>query len=59
VSGVGSAVVQDAREALVRLGYRPAEAARLVESIRADADTTEELVRAALRHAARQAEATS
>lgn len=47
----------EAEGALVSLGYRPAEAARLVQSVRAEGDTAEALVRAALRQAARQAEA--
>ncbi len=59
VSGVGSAAVQEAQEALVVLGYRPAEAARLVDSVKSQGDTVEALVRAALRHAGRQAEAAS
>jgi Holliday junction DNA helicase RuvA len=51
--------VQEAERALVRLGYRPAEATRLVATIKAEADTAEDLVRAALKRVARQAEAAS
>lgn len=51
--------VQEAERALVQLGYRPPEAARLVASIRAEADSAEDLVRAALRRVARQTEAAS
>jgi Holliday junction DNA helicase RuvA len=51
--------VQEAERALVRLGYRPTEAARLVATIKAEADTAEDLVRAALKRVARQAEAAS
>lgn len=57
--GEGGAALEEAEKALVALGYRPAEASRLVESIKGEGDTTEELVRAALRRVARQAEATS
>jgi len=46
----------EAEDALVALGYRPAEAARMVDGVRDDGETTEDLVRAALRRAARQAE---
>ncbi|HEX7036434.1 MAG TPA: Holliday junction branch migration protein RuvA [Pseudomonadales bacterium] len=57
--GEGGFALEEAEKALVALGYRPAEASRLVESIKGEGDTTEELVRAALRRVARQAEATS
>ncbi|MEQ8859661.1 MAG: Holliday junction branch migration protein RuvA [Pseudomonadales bacterium] len=53
---------QEAEKALVSLGYRPPEAARLVASIKNDADETasaEVLVRAALKRVAGQAEAAS
>lgn len=53
------AAEQEAAGALVALGYRPAEASRLVESIRTEGETVEELVRAALRKVARQTEAAS
>jgi holliday junction DNA helicase RuvA len=55
----GSRAVAEAEGALVTLGYRPAEAARLIASIKTEAETTEELVRAALRHVARQTEPAS
>lgn len=54
--GVAGVAVQEAERALVSLGYRPVEAARLVASIKDEADTAEELVRAALRRVARQTE---
>ncbi|MFW6094097.1 MAG: Holliday junction branch migration protein RuvA [Pseudomonadota bacterium] len=53
------AVAAEAQRALEQLGYRPAEAAHLVQEASADADTVEGLVRAALKAAARQAEAAS
>lgn len=57
----------EAERALVALGYRPPEAARAVEAVRAQQDargataelTAEELVRAALRQLARAAEGTA
>jgi holliday junction DNA helicase RuvA len=52
----GSRALADAEMALVSLGYRPAEAARVVASIRDEAETPEELVRAALKQLARQTE---
>jgi holliday junction DNA helicase RuvA len=55
-SRAGSGAIIDAERALVSLGYRPTEATRLIASIKAEAETTEELVRAALRQLARQAE---
>lgn len=55
----GGFALEEAERALVSLGYRPAEAARLVASVKAEGETTEELVRAALRRLARQSEATS
>lgn len=54
-----SLAVQEAQGALVSLGYRPPEAARLVASVRSEAQTAEELVRAALKRVAGQAEAAS
>jgi Holliday junction DNA helicase RuvA len=51
--------VQEAEQALVRLGYRAAEATRLVAAIKGEADTAEELVRAALQRVARHTETTS
>lgn len=59
VVAVASMAVQEAEKALVALGYRPAEAARLIEGIRHEADSVEALVRAALRRVAQQAEAAS
>jgi Holliday junction DNA helicase RuvA len=50
---------QEAEGALVSLGYRPAEAARLVAEVRGEGDTAEALVRAALRRVARQSESVS
>ena len=46
----------EAEEALVALGYRPAEAARMIGGVKNDGASTEEMVRAALRLAARTAE---
>lgn len=43
---------EEALEALIRLDYKPAEAARLLEAVGAANATTEELLRAALRSAA-------
>lgn len=54
-----SLAVEEAEKALVALGYRPAEASRLVGDIRGEADTAEELVRAALRRVARPSETAS
>jgi holliday junction DNA helicase RuvA len=59
VPGADDLAVQEAERALVTLGYRAQEAARLVASIRSEADTAEQLVRAALRRVARQTEAAS
>jgi holliday junction DNA helicase RuvA len=59
ITRAGSVAVTEAEHALTALGYRPAEAARLVGSVRAEAETAEELVRAALKHAARQSESLS
>jgi holliday junction DNA helicase RuvA len=63
-STAASRAVTDAEGALVSLGYRPAEAAQLIQSARAsagsaDAATVEALVRAALRQVAGQAEPAS
>src|SRR5690606_12567979 len=57
--GEGGFALEEAEKALIALGYRPSEASQLVDSIKAEGETTEELVRAALRRVARQAEATS
>lgn len=59
VTAAGNRAEQDAEEALVSLGYRPPEAARLVASIRHEGDSVEALVRAALRRVAGQTEAAS
>jgi holliday junction DNA helicase RuvA len=50
--GQGSAADQ-AFEALVALGYRPPEAQRLLKLVEGKAETTEEIIRAALQAAAR------
>lgn len=47
----------EALDALVALGYKPQEAARIVENVAEEAFTTEEIVRAALKRIARQTEA--
>jgi len=57
VGGAVGMAVLEAERALVSLGYRPVEATRLIASIKAEADTAEELVRAALKRVARQGEA--
>ena len=44
----------DAERALVQLGYRPAEATRMIAAVGEAADDTEEMVRLALRNAARE-----
>lgn len=51
--------VQEAEKALVALGYRAPEAARLVASVKGEAQGTEALVRAALKRVAGQTEAAS
>ena len=51
--------VQEAEQALVALGYRPAEAARLVDSVKVEASSVEDLVRAALRRVAGYTEVAS
>ena len=57
-----SIVVTEAEDALISLGYKPAEAQRAVRSVRADSsvseETTEQLLRAALKQIARQVEVT-
>ena len=45
----------EALSALVALGYKPAEAARLLQGVRAPDATTEDLIRGALQSAAREA----
>jgi Holliday junction DNA helicase RuvA len=54
-AAAGRAAAAEAEDALVALGYRPAEAARAVEQFRDAAMTTEEMVRAALKQLARPA----
>jgi len=51
-----SQVAIEAEQALVALGYRPAEAQRVVSSVEVEAASTEEIVRAALRRIAQQKE---
>jgi Holliday junction DNA helicase RuvA len=51
-----SQVAIEAEQALVALGYRPAEAQRVVSSVEVEAASTEEVVRAALRRIAQQKE---
>jgi Holliday junction DNA helicase RuvA len=46
----------EAEDALVALGYRPAEAARMIAGVKEASASTEDMVRAALRLAARHAE---
>lgn len=57
--GVGGAVVAgaeaEALSALVALGYKPAEASRLLQGVRAPGVSTEDLIRGALQSAAREA----
>ena len=55
-TGDGVAIA-DAERALVALGYKPQDATRLVAGVRGPGDTTEQLVRAALKQIARQGEA--
>jgi holliday junction DNA helicase RuvA len=57
--GADGRALAEAEGALVTLGYRPAEAARLIQSVRGEADSAEALVRAALRQVARHAETAS
>ena len=49
----------EAQDALIALGYRPAEAQRAIASVALENVTTEEMLRAALKHLARQVEVTS
>lgn len=58
-AAAGRAAAAEAEGALVALGYRPAEAARVVEQFRDAAMTTEDMVRAALKQLARPAGAAS
>ena len=53
-AATGSARVAEAEEALVALGYRPAEAARLIAAVDAeDIEGSEELIRRALKSTVR------
>jgi len=52
VTAAPASAGDEARAALVALGYRPAEAARLIDTVGERAGTTEELIRLALRSAA-------
>jgi Holliday junction DNA helicase RuvA len=49
----GAGTRAEAHAALVALGYRPAEAARLLKAVEAEGEGTEELIRRALQAAAR------
>ena len=50
----GSSAENEAYGALVALGYRPAEAARLLKAVGPGTHSTEELIRRALQGAARE-----
>ena len=52
-SGAAGSPSDEAFGALVALGYRPAEAQRLLKQVEEQADTTEAMIRAALQAAAR------
>ena len=54
-AGVGApaSASDEAQDALVALGYKPAEAQRLIRSVSAEGKSTEEIIRAALQAAAR------
>jgi len=51
--GVAASASDEAQDALVALGYKPAEAQRLIRSVSAEGKSTEEVIRAALQAAAR------
>jgi len=57
-AGAGGTVVvgaeAEAQSALVALGYKPAEASRLLQGVRAPGASTEDLIRGALQSAARE-----
>lgn len=55
--GGDHAATREAEDALISLGYRPAEAQRAVAAVADESDTSEGLLRAALKQIARQAEA--
>lgn len=46
---------QEAEQALIALGYRPQEAAKMLNNVDATVDNTEELIRLALKHSMGQA----
>lgn len=50
---VAASASDEAYDALVALGYKPAEAQRLIKSVAADGKSTEDVIRAALQAAAR------
>jgi Holliday junction DNA helicase RuvA len=50
----GASAESEAYGALVALGYRPAEAARLLKAVGPGTHSTEELIRRALQGAARE-----
>lgn len=56
-SGPAATPQSEALNALVSLGYKPAEARRMIEQARPDGDTTADLLRAALKSAAPQGRA--
>jgi Holliday junction DNA helicase RuvA len=51
--GAPASASEEAQDALVALGYKPAEAQRLIRSVSAEGKSTEEIIRAALQAAAR------
>jgi holliday junction DNA helicase RuvA len=53
-AGPGPSAQSEAFGALVALGYKPAEASRLLKSVEDGTQTTEELIRSALQSAARE-----
>jgi Holliday junction DNA helicase RuvA len=53
VTAPGGGAAQEAQSALVALGYRPAEAARLVTGVEAAGLSTEEIIRRALQSLSR------
>ena len=53
-AGAGTSAESEAYDALVALGYRPAEAARLLKAVGPGTHSTEELIRRALQGAARE-----
>jgi Holliday junction DNA helicase RuvA len=57
--GADRLATREAEDALIALGYRPAEAQRAVEAVSGEALTAEDLLRAALRQIAKLAEVSS